>query len=322
LIIKLFVNVFDFDIFYSHFGGTWMIYTNILQTIGQTPLVRINRMNPNPGVNMYAKLEGFNPTGSIKDRIALRMIQQAESDGCLKEGQIILEATSGNTGIGLAMIGAVKGYPVTIVMSETVSVERRKIIQAFGANIILTAAGEGTDGAIRRVRQMVEDDPDRYFNPDQFSNNYNKLAHYKVTAEEIWQQTGGMLTHFVSSIGTSGTIMGVGTALKENKPSIQIICAHPTKGHYIQGLKNMEEAIVPQIYQPERIDRQVMVDSEKAFAVTRRIVREEGIFAGMSSGAAMAAALEVVKDLDRGCMVIIFPDRGEKYLSTKLFNIE
>lgn len=299
-----------------------MIYTNILQTIGQTPLVRINRMNPNPGVNMYAKLEGFNPTGSIKDRIALRMIQQAESDGCLKEGQIILEATSGNTGIGLAMIGAVKGYPVTIVMSETVSVERRKIIQAFGANIILTAAGEGTDGAIRRVRQMVEDDPDRYFNPDQFSNNYNKLAHYKVTAEEIWQQTGGMLTHFVSSIGTSGTIMGVGTALKENKPSIQIICAHPTKGHYIQGLKNMEEAIVPQIYQPERIDRQVMVDSEKAFAVTRRIVREEGIFAGMSSGAAMAAALEVVKDLDRGCMVIIFPDRGEKYLSTKLFNIE
>jgi len=299
-----------------------MIYTSILQTIGQTPLVRINRMNPNPGVNMYAKLEGFNPTGSIKDRIALRMIQQAESDGCLKEGQIILEATSGNTGIGLAMIGAVKGYPVTIVMSETVSVERRKIIQAFGANIILTAAGEGTDGAIRRVRQMVENEPDRYFNPDQFSNNYNKLAHYKVTAEEIWQQTGGMLTHFVSSIGTSGTIMGVGTALKENKPSIQIICAHPTKGHYIQGLKNMEEAIVPQIYQPERIDRQVMVDSEKAFEITRRIVREEGIFVGMSSGAAMAAALEVVNDIERGCMVIIFPDRGEKYLSTKLFNNE
>ncbi|MBW6457605.1 MAG: cysteine synthase [FCB group bacterium] len=298
------------------------MYTSILQTIGQTPLVRINRMNPNPGVNMYAKLEGFNPTGSIKDRIALRMIQQAESDGCLKEGQIILEATSGNTGIGLAMIGAVKGYPVTIVMSETVSVERRKIIQAFGANIILTAAGEGTDGAIRRVRQMVENEPDRYFNPDQFSNNYNKLAHYKVTAEEIWQQTGGMLTHFVSSIGTSGTIMGVGTALKENKPSIQIICAHPTKGHYIQGLKNMEEAIVPQIYQPERIDRQVMVDSEKAFEITRRIVREEGIFVGMSSGAAMAAALEVVNDIERGCMVIIFPDRGEKYLSTKLFNNE
>jgi S-sulfo-L-cysteine synthase (O-acetyl-L-serine-dependent) len=298
---------------------TEMIYNNILQTIGQTPLVRINRMNTNPAVNMYAKLEGFNPSGSIKDRIALRMIQQAESDGCLKNGQIILEATSGNTGIGLAMIGAVKGYPVTIVMSETVSVERRKIIKAYGANIILTAASDGTDGAIRKVREMVKNEPDRYFNPDQFSNEYNRLAHYKVTAEEIWQQTGGMLTHLVSSIGTSGTIMGVGKALKENKPSIQIICAHPVKGHYIQGLKNMDEAIVPQIYQPERIDRQVMVDSEKAFDMTRRIVREEGIFVGMSSGAAMAAALEVVNDIERGCMVVIFPDRGEKYLSTKLF---
>lgn len=297
-----------------------MIYHSILQTIGHTPLVRINRLNPNKNVNMYAKLEGFNPSGSIKDRIALRMIQQAEADGCLKEGQIILEATSGNTGIGLAMIGAVKGYKVTIVMSETVSLERRKMIKAFGAEVILTPAIAGTDGAIRKVREMVEKEPGIYFNLDQFSNEYNKIAHYKVTAEEIWQQTGGQLTHFVSSIGTSGTIMGVGKALRENKRSIQIICAHPVKGHYIQGLKNMEEAIVPQIYDPRLIDRQVMVETEAAFEMTRRIVREEGIFVGMSSGAAMLAALEVAKDLDRGCIVIVFPDRGEKYLSTKLFD--
>lgn len=296
-----------------------MIYNTILQAIGNTPLVRIHRMNTNPRVNMYAKLEGFNPTGSIKDRIALRMIQQAEAEGQLKSGRIILEATSGNTGIGLAMIGAVKGYPVTIVMNETVSVERRKILKAFGAELVLTPAKDGTDGAIRKVREMLEEEPDKYFNPDQFSNHYNKLAHYKVTAEEIWQQTGGMITHLVSSIGTSGTIMGVGKALKENNPAIQIICAHPVRGHYIQGLKNMEEAIVPQIYKPERIDRQVMVESERAFAMARRIVREEGIFVGMSSGAAMSAALEVVDGIEHGCMVVIFPDRGEKYLSTKLF---
>lgn len=296
-----------------------MIYNNILQAIGQTPLVRINRLNQNPNINMYAKLEGFNPTGSIKDRIALRMIQQAEAEGNMIPGQIILEATSGNTGIGLAMIGAVKGYPVTIVMSETVSIERRQIIKAFGANIILTSADEGTDGAIRLVRKMVEDDPEKYFHPDQFSNAYNKLAHYKVTAEEIWQQTGGMLTHLVSSIGTSGTIMGLSKALKENNPKIKIICAHPVKGHYIQGLKNMEEAIIPQIYKPEKIDRQIDVESEVAFAMARRIVKEEGIFVGMSSGAAMVAAIEAAKDIDHGCVVVIFPDRGEKYLSTKLF---
>jgi cysteine synthase B len=296
-----------------------MIYNNILQAIGHTPLVKINKMNPNPGMNMYAKLEGFNPTGSIKDRIALRMIQQAEAEECIKPGQIILEATSGNTGIGLAMIGAVKGYPVTIVMSETVSIERRRIIKAFGANIILTPADEGTDGAIKLVRKMVEEDPKKYFHPDQFSNYYNKLAHYKVTAEEIWQQTGGMVTHVVSSIGTSGTIMGVSKALKENNPKIQIICAHPIKGHYIQGLKNMEEAIVPQIYDPSRIDLQIDVESEEAFAMARRIVHEEGIFVGMSSGAAMVAALEAAKTIDHGCMVVIFPDRGEKYLSTSLF---
>ena len=296
-----------------------MIYNNILQAIGHTPMIKINHLNPNKDLNMYAKLEGFNPTGSIKDRIALRMIQQAEAEGCIQPGQIILEATSGNTGIGLAMIGAVKGYPVTIVMSETVSIERRRIIKAFGADIILTSANEGTDGAIKLVRDMVKKEPKKYFHPDQFSNQYNKLAHYKVTAEEVWQQTGGMVTHLVSSIGTSGTIMGLSKALKENNPNIQVICAHPVKGHYIQGLKNMEEAIVPQIYDPKKIDLQIDVESQEAFAMARRIVHEEGMFVGMSSGAAMVAALEAAKNIEHGCMVVIFPDRGEKYLSTELF---
>lgn len=296
-----------------------MIYSNILQAIGQTPLVRINKLNSNKNVNLYAKLEGFNPTGSIKDRIALRMIQQAEADDVLKPGQIILEATSGNTGIGLAMIGAVKGRAVTIVMSETVSIERRKMIKAFGAEIILTPAEKGTDGAICKVREMMQEAPGKFFNPDQFSNNYNKLAHYKVTAEEIWQQTGGMVTHLVSSIGTSGTIMGLSKALKENNPRVKVICAHPVKGHYIQGLKNMEEAIVPQLYDPKMIDQEILVESEEAFEMARRIIREEGIFVGMSSGAAMVAALGAIKDIDHACMVVMFPDRGEKYLSTKLF---
>ena len=295
------------------------MYTNILQGIGQTPIVRINKLNTNKNVNLYAKLEGFNPTGSIKDRIALRMIQQAEAEGLMKPGQTILEATSGNTGIALAMIGAVKGFPVTIVMSETVSIERRKMIKAFGAKIILTKADKGTDGAICKVKEMMEKDADKYFNPDQFSNHYNKLAHYKVTAEEIWQQSGGMITHLVSSIGTSGTIMGLSKSLKENNPKIQVVCAHPVKGHYIQGLKNMEEAIVPQIYDPSLIDQEIMVESEKAFDMARRIVREEGIFVGMSSGAAMVAALEAIKEVEHACVVVMFPDRGEKYLSTKLF---
>ena len=296
-----------------------MIYDNILQCVGHTPMIKINRMNPNPDVMMYAKLEGFNPTGSIKDRIALRMIQQAEAEGNLTKDKIIIEATSGNTGIGLAMIGAVKGYHVIIVMSKAVSIERRKMIRAFGAGVLLTDPAKGTDSAIQKVREMVSAHPDKYFHPDQFSNKYNKCVHYKTTAEEIWHQTGGMVTHLVSSIGTSGTIMGIGQGLKENKPSVQVVCAHPVKGHYIQGLKNMDEAIVPKLYDPSKIDMEVMVETKEAFEMSRRIVHEEGIFVGMSSGAAMAAALETVKKLDSGVMVIMFPDRGEKYLSTDLF---
>jgi cysteine synthase B len=295
------------------------MYHNILETIGRTPLVKINRLNPRPEIPLYAKLEGFNPTGSIKDRIALKMIEQAEECGSLTPGKTILEPTSGNTGIGLAMIGAVKGYPVEIVMSEAVSVERRKMIEAFGAKITLTEASLGTDGAIRKAHELCRLYPDNYFMPNQFSNEYNKLAHYYTTANEIWEDTEGKVTHFVSALGTSGTIMGVGMGLKNRNPDIQIVEAHPVRGHYIQGLKNMEEAIVPEIYDPKRIDRTVMIESEAAFEMSRAIVLQEGIFVGMSSGAAMLAALECIKDMKDGFVVVLFADRGEKYLSTNLF---
>ena len=295
------------------------MYRNILDTIGNTPLVPINHMSPNPAVEIWAKLEGFNPTGSIKDRIALAMVEQAEADGSLTPGKTIIEATSGNTGIGLAMIGTVKGYDVVIVMSEAVSIERRRMIEAFGGKIVLTPAAEGTDGAIRKTAAMIAEQPDKYFNTNQFMNVYNKLAHYRTTAEEIWQQTNGTLTHFVSALGTSGTLMGVGMGLKEKNPAIQIVEAQPVRGHYIQGLKNMQEAIVPEIYDPAAVDISVSIESEAAFEMSRQIVKNEGIFVGMSSGAAMLAATEVAKKLDSGKIVVIFPDRGEKYLSTKLF---
>ncbi|MFH1255092.1 MAG: cysteine synthase family protein [bacterium] len=296
-----------------------MIYENILETIGDTPLVKINKLNPNKNAVICAKIEGCNPTGSIKDRIALKMIEQAEADGSLKTGKTIIEPTSGNTGIGLAMIGAIKGYSVEIVMSKAVSAERVKIIKAFGAKIILTDAKLGTDGAIIKAKKIVKANPEKYFMPDQFSNQYNKIAHYKTTGEEIWKQTNGKIDYFVSAIGTSGTIMGVGKALKENNPKIKIVCAHPVKGHYIQGLKNMEEAIVPSIYEPSEIDETIMVKTEDAFKMARRIIKEEGIFVGMSSGAAMFAAARIAKKIKSGTIVVIFPDRGEKYLTTSLF---
>ncbi len=297
-----------------------MLYENILQKIGNTPLIRINELNPNKKVKIYAKIEGDNPTGSIKDRIALEMIIQAEQEGKLIKGKTILEPTSGNTGISLAMIGAVKGYEVEIVMSKAVSLERRKAIQAFGGKLVLTNPELGTDGAIFKARDLFSKNPEKYFMPDQFSNEYNKLAHYKATAEEIWKQTKGDIDYFVSSLGTSGTIMGVGKYLKEKNPETKIVSAHPVKGHYIQGLKNMKEAIVPAIYDPSKIDKTIMVETEDAFEMARQIVKKEGIFVGMSSGAALYATIEVAKSIKSGVIVVIFPDRGEKYLSTNLFN--
>lgn len=296
------------------------IKKSILETIGSTPMVKINRLCPNPNVNIYAKLEGFNPTGSIKDRIAVKMINDAEREGRLKPGQTIIEPTSGNTGIGLAIIGLIKGYPVEIVMSEAVSMERRKIIRAYGGKIHLTPAEEGTDGAIRLARKLVAENPGKYFMPDQFANAANYLAHYGGTALEIWQQTSGEIDYLVCALGTSGTLMGLSRFLKGMKPSIKVVCAHPHKGHYIQGLKNMEEAIVPEIYDPSKIDVHEMVDSEEAIAMARELIAKEGIFAGMSSGAAMLAAVRTAEKIESGNIVVLFPDRAEKYLSTVMFD--
>lgn len=293
---------------------------NILETIGRTPMVKINRLNPNGRVNIFAKLEGFNPTGSIKDRIAVKMIESAEAEGRLRPGQTIIEPTSGNTGIGLAIVGIVKGYDVEIVMSEAVSIERRKIIRSYGAKVILTPAEQGTDGAIRLARKLVAENPDKYFMPDQFSNAANYLAHYERTALEIWEQTGGKVDYLVCALGTSGTIMGISKFMKALNPDVKVVCAQPIKGHYIQGLKNMEEAIVPQIYNPSKINIQEMIESEEAIDMARRIIREEGIFAGMSSGAAMLAAARTAERIDSGNIVVIFPDRAEKYLSTTMFD--
>jgi len=294
-------------------------YENILKTIGNTPLVKINKLNPNRNTVIYAKVEGFNPSGSIKDRIALSMIEQAEVEGKLTRGKTIIEPTSGNTGVALAMIGVLKGYEVEIVMSDAVSVERRKMIRAFGSKVTLTEGKLGTDGAIRKARELVNANPGKYFMPDQFSNEYNKITHYRTTGEEIWMQTKGKIDYFVSALGTSGTIMGVGKVLKEHNPKIKVVSAHPVKGHYIQGLKNMEEAIVPSIYDPTKIDITIMVETEAAYEMTRQIVAKEGIFVGMSSGAAMYATIELAKKIESGTIVVIFPDRGEKYLSTNLF---
>jgi len=296
-----------------------LVKKNILETIGHTPMVRINRLGQNPNVNIFAKLEGFNPTGSIKDRIALQMIEQAEREGRLIPGKTIIEPTSGNTGIGLAIIGIVKGYPVEIVMSEAVSVERRKIIRSYGGKVILTPAAEGTDGAIRKAHQLVEENPGKYFMPDQFANAANYLDDYENTALEIWQQTGGQIDYLVCAIGTSGTLMGLSRFLKVMNPAIKVVCAQPTKGHYIQGLKNMEEAIVPDIYDPSKIDVQELVESEEAIDMARRIISAEGIFAGMSSGAAMLAAVRTAARIESGNIVVVFPDRAEKYLSTTMF---
>ena len=297
-----------------------MIAENILGAIGGTPMVRINRLCPNPNVNIYAKLEGFNPTGSIKDRIAVAMVEQAEREGKLYPGKTIIEPTSGNTGIGLAIAGIVKGYPVEIVMSSAVSQERRKIIRSYGGKVILTPGDQGTDGAIRLAHKMVDENPEKYFMPDQFSNAGNYMAHYKSTAIEIWQQTEGKIDYLVCALGTSGTLMGLTKFLKIMNPDIKVVCAQPIRGHYIQGLKNMEEAIVPEIYNPSIIDSQEMIESEEALDMARKIIAEEGIFAGMSSGAALLAAVRTAEKIESGNIVVVFPDRAEKYLSTSMFD--
>ena len=292
---------------------------DIFSAIGNTPLVELKNLATNPAVKIFGKLEGSNPGGSIKDRPAYYMIKKAEESGELAKGKVILEPTSGNTGIALAMIGAAKGYHVTLVIPGCVSVERNRILEAFGAEVILTPACEGTDGAIRKALQIVKDEPERYYMPNQFINENNSLSHYETTGPEIFAQTKGEIDIFIAGMGTTGTLMGTGRYLKEKKPGVRIVGVEPVKGHAIQGLKNMEEAIVPQIYCPELLDDKLTVEDDEAFETARLLATREGIFVGMSSGAAVAGALRLAVGMDSGTIVAILPDRGDRYLSTTLF---
>jgi len=294
-------------------------YHNLLDLIGNTPLVHIKRLNPNKNIKILAKLEYFNPGGSIKDRPALQMIEDAEKKGELTKDKIILEATSGNTGIGLAMVAAIKGYRVLLVMSESASEERKKILAAMGAELRFTPAHLGTDGAIESAYNLIREYPDKYWLSDQYNNESNWLAHYNGTAMEIWEQTGGNVDVVVSAIGTTGTLMGLSRRLKELNSDIKIVGIEPFMGHKIQGLKNMNESYRPGIFDKSRVDRIIRVDDEEAFQTTRLLAKKEGIFVGMSSGAAMAGALRIAQEMSEGRIAVILPDGGERYLSTTLF---
>jgi cysteine synthase B len=293
---------------------------SILSAIGNTPLVELTNLNgKKPEVKIFAKLEGSNPGGSVKDRTALWMIKKAEESGELTKGKIILEPTSGNTGIALAMIGAAKGYAVKLCMPQCVSIERQQTLTALNAEVILTPAKEGTDGAIRKAHELFDAEPEKYYMPNQFVNVNNCLAHYESTGPEIFSQTNGQIDVFVAGMGTTGTLMGIYKFFKEKKPQVRVVGVEPTEGHTIQGLKNMTESIVPKIYNPQMLDEKITVEDGEAFETTRLLASKEGIFVGMSSGAAVAGALQIAKEMDSGTIVALLPDRGDRYLSTMLF---
>lgn len=294
---------------------------SILQRIGNTPLIRLNHMVRGlKGVEIYAKAEWFNPGGSVKDRPALRIIEDGEKFGRLTKEKIIIDSTSGNTGIAYAMIGAVKGYSVTLVMPSNVSEERKAIVRSFGAEIVFTDPLKGSDGAILEVRRLVKEYPEKYFYADQYNNPSNWKAHYDTTAAEVWGQTRGRVTHFVAGIGTSGTLMGTGRRLKEFNPEIRVIAVEPaTSIHGLEGLKHMDTAIVPGIYDASFPDSKIQVETEEAYKMVKELGQREGLLVGYSAGAAMKATLEVAKGLKDGCMVVIFPDSGNHYLSTSFW---
>ena len=295
-----------------------MPYNNVLDKIGNTPLVRINRLFTGK-VSIYAKLESFNPGGSVKDRIALAMIEDGEKSGLLTPDKIVLEATSGNTGIGMAMVCAVKGYRCQLVMPESASIERRKIMTGYGAEILLTPAKRSTDGAIEQSYHMAREHPDRYFLTDQFNNDANWRAHYDITGPEIWEQTGGEVTDIISTLGTTGTAMGLSRYFADHHPEVRVTAVEPFLGHKIQGLKNMKESYKPGIFD-KTLPYQIMnIPDNEAFKMARLLARKEGLFVGMSSGAAMCAAIAQAKRMEEGMLVVILPDGGERYLSTQLF---
>ena len=292
---------------------------NLLKAIGNTPLVELANLNSNPAVKVLCKLEGCNPGGSVKDRPALYMITKAEESGELTHDKVILEPTSGNTGIAIAMIGAAKGYEVQLCMPECVSSERRLILEGFGARVFPTSAKENIDGAIRQAHTLMNEFPGKYFMPNQYDNEANALAHFETTGPEVYRQTDGAVDYFVAGMGTSGTLMGTGRYLKSVKPSVKIVGVEPVEGHTIQGLKNMTASLVPGIYREEELDLKEMVDDGEAFDTTRLLATREGLFIGTSGGAAAAVALRIAERIESGTIVVILPDRGDRYLSTMQF---
>jgi cysteine synthase B len=292
---------------------------SVAALVGNTPLVRIERITRDtPGVEIFAKLEYFNPGGSVKDRAALQMVTDALADGRFEKGKTLIDSTSGNTGIALSWIGAALGFPVTLVMPSNVSAARKRITTAYGAQLIYSDPLEGSDGAIRHVRRVVDADPERYFYPDQYSNPSNPRAHYLTTAPEIWQQTQGRVTHFVAGLGTSGTVMGAGRRLKELNASIEILAVEPSEPmHGLEGLKHMASSILPAIYEPAVHDRKLSITTDAGWDMTDRLLAEEGLAVGHSSGAAMAGAyqtaLELVREKKQGVVVAIFCDRADRY---------
>ena len=295
-------------------------YPTIDQTIGNTPLVRLQRLNPNPSNIILLKLEGNNPAGSVKDRAAFNMITQAELRGEISPGDTLIEATSGNTGIALAMVAAIQGYQMILIMPDNLSQERRDAMTAYGAELILVTEDEGMEGARDLAEQMEKDDKGKLL--DQFANEDNPNSHINTTAEEIWQDTNGEITHFVSAMGTTGTIMGVSSYLKQKNSAIQIIGVQPEDGAKIAGIRRWPEAYLPKIFDASKVDNIMDVSQISAEQTTRDLATQEGIFAGASSGGAVSAAIELSKQVDNAVIVTIACDRGDRYLSTGLFNTE
>lgn len=292
---------------------------NLVDAVGNTPLVDISPLCNKPGVRILAKLEGSNPGGSIKDRPALYMIEKAEESGELTHDKVILEPTSGNTGIAIAMIGAAKGYRVKLVMPACVSAERRGVLEAYGAEVVLSPGCEATDGAIRLAHKILDEHPETYYMPNQYANPNNPLAHYETTGPEILQQCDGDIDYFVAGLGTSGTLMGLSRYFAEYAPQVKVIGVEPTLGHKVQGLKNMEEAIVPAIYDETKLHRKLVIEDDEAYETARQLAITLGIFVGMSSGAAAAGTVRIANEIETGTIVTILPDRGDRYLSTNLF---
>ena len=297
-----------------------MLYSGVLDLVGETPLVEISELSPSPGVRIYAKLEGQNPTGSVKDRIAAYMVSAAERDGRLRPGQTILEPTSGNTGIALALIGRLRGYPVKVVMPDAVSIERVRLIEAFGAEVLYSPGELGTNGSVERAREVAAAHPD-WFMPFQYENPENPRAHYETTAPEILRDLPG-IDAFVAGLGTGGTLTGVGRRLKEHDPRIQVVAAAPHPGDLVQGLRSLEEGYIPPVFDDSVLDGRIVVDSRTSFRLTKELMERCGVFAGISAGAVIRAAQRLAERMESGEIVCLLADGGWKYLSTGLWSKE